>query len=192
MLYWFLKILCFIPYWIMFPTFVKGRKNLPKGKCVFIVNHRSNFDPPLMLNMFWRTQHTLAKQELFKNKLGAAFFKGMKAIPINREKVEISTVKQCLGVLKKGGILTVFPEGTRNTTNKPLGEIKGGAAIFAIKAESPIVPIWIKNKPKLFRFNRIYVGKPFYITKDQSAESDNIMRDKLLELSELIINKNNR
>ena len=96
--------------------------------------------------MIWRKQYCVAKKELFKNKLIKIFLKGMNAIPIDRQKVEISTVKKCLSVLKNNKILTIFPEGTRNKTKEPLGDIKSGASIFATKSNSPIVPIWIKKK----------------------------------------------
>ncbi len=184
MFFWFIKIIAFIPFWIMFPARLKNKKNLPKGKCVIIANHRSNLDPLLLVNMIWRKQYCIAKKELFKNCLLRGFFKSMNAIPIDRQKVEISTVKQCLSVLKNNKILTIFPEGTRNKTNKALGEIKGGASIFAIKSNAPIVPVWIKKKPRLFCFNTIIIGKPFYITKEESSNSDEILKNKLLELSE--------
>mgnify|MGYP002798405234 FL=1 len=187
MFFWIIKILAYIPFWILFPTIIKNKKNLPSGKCVLVSNHRSNIDPLLLVNMIWREQHCLAKKELFKNWLLKAFLKGMKAIPVDRKNVEISTVKTCLKVLKNNKILTIFPEGTRNKTNNPLGEIKSGACVFATKSNAPIVPIWIKKKPKLFCFNTIIVGKPFYVEKEQLNQGDEIIKNNLLEL----MNKSN-
>ena len=189
MLYWICKIIAYIPFWLIFPAIVKGRRNLPKGKCIYIVNHRSNIDPLLVLNMFWRKQYTLSKQEIFRNKIFAKFLKLMNAIPVNREKVDISTIKKCLTVLKDENVLIIFPEGTRNKTSEILSEFKGGAGIFAIKSEAPIIPIWIKEKPKLFMLNKLYVGEPFYLTKEQSSQSDEIMRNKMLELHKSTIRK---
>ena len=189
MFFWFIKIIAFIPFWILYPTRLKNKKNLPKGKCVIIANHRSNIDPLILVNMIWRKQHCVAKKELFKNCILRGFLKSMNAIPIDRQKVEISTIKQCLSVLKNNKILTIFPEGTRNKTDMPLGEIKGGASIFATKANAPIVPVWIKKKPKLFCFNTITIGTPFYITKEDSEHGDEIMKNKLLELRETVIDK---
>ena len=189
MFYWFIKIIAYIPFWILYPARLKNKKNLPKGKCVIIANHTSNIDPLLLVNMIWRKQYCVAKKELFKNKLIKIFLKGMNAIPIDRQKVEISTVKKCLSVLKNNKILTIFPEGTRNKTKESLGDIKSGASIFATKSNSPIVPIWIKKKPRLFCFNTITIGKPFYITKEESENGDEIMKNKLLELRATVINK---
>ncbi len=184
MFYWFIKIIAFIPFWLLYPTFVKRKSKLPKGKCIFVCNHLSNIDALLLLNIFTRTQHVLAKKELYKRPLLRAFLKGMKTIPIDRENVEISTVKQCLKLLKNNKTLTIFPEGTRNKTQEPILEIKNGAGIFAVKSSAPIVPIWIKKKPRLFRFNTIYIGEPFYITKEQSDNSGEIIKEQLLKLRE--------
>lgn len=189
MFYWFMKIIAFIPFWLMFPAIVRKKNKLPKGKCIFVANHRSNVDPLLLVNMFWRTQHFIAKKELFKNPLLRAIMKGMKSIPIDRDKVEISTIKLCLSVLKNNKILTIFPEGTRNKTKEPLLEIKNGTSVFAIKSNAPIVPIWIKKQPRLFCMNTIYVGEPFYLTKEDSDNSGEIIKQHLLKLREQQIKK---
>lgn len=181
MFFWLIKILCYIPFWLLYPVVFKGKK-IPKGKVVLISNHISNCDPLILLNMIWRSQYVISKKELFKSKIGNAFFRGMKAIPVDREKVEISTIKQSLSVLKKGKILTIFPEGTRNKTDQPLLEIKNGASIFAYKANAPIVPVWFSRKPRLFRLTKVYIGEPFYITKDNFDNSGKVMEEKLLEL----------
>lgn len=189
MFYWFLKIIAYIPFWLLYPTKVKKFAKIPKGKCVFVVNHRSNIDPLIMVNMFWREQHVIAKKELYKNKLLSAILKGMKTIPIDRERVDLSTIKQSLTVLKKGKILTIFPEGTRNKTNNVLGEIKEGAGLFAIKGDAPIVPIWIKKKPRPFCLNTIYVGESFTLNKSDLEQSSKIIEQQLLLLRERTLKK---
>lgn len=191
MFFWFIKIIAFIPFWILFPTFIKNKKKIPKGKCIIIANHRSNLDPLILLNVIWREQHCVAKKELFKNKMLSGFLKKMKAIPIDRDNVEISTIKLCLNTLKKEKVLTIFPEGTRNKTLQPLLEIKNGASVFAVKSGAPIVPIWIKKNPKLFCFNTLVVGEPFYISKEDLDNGGQIMRENLLKVREMSLKKKN-
>lgn len=181
MFYYIMKILAFIPLWIFCPTIIKGKRNIPKGKCIFVINHRSNFDALIILNMIWRRQYVLCKKEAFKHFPTRCILKGMGAIPVDRQKVELSTLKQCFFVLGKEKVLTIFPEGTRNKTNEPLLKLKDGAGIIAQKTNSPIVPIWIKKKQKPFCFNTIYVGEPFYITKEDK-NSNEIISQKMLEL----------
>lgn len=184
MFFYFMKILVFLPLYLLFPTKFYGRKNLPKGKVILISNHKSNADALILVNRIWRVQHVLAKKELFKNKLLGAAFKGMKAIPVDREKVEISTIKQCLRVLKNNKILTIFPEGTRNKGTADLLELKQGANLFALKSAAPIVPVWFSKKPSIFKFNKVTFGEPFYITKDNYETSNAIIREKLLNLKD--------
>lgn len=188
MIYWLLKIICYIPFWLLYPVRKKGNK-LPKGKVVIIANHRSNADPLILIANFARNMHCVAKKELFKNKLVGWFFKKMKAIPIDRDNIDISTIKTCLKVLKDEEILTIFPEGTRNKTEEPLLEIKNGASVFAYKSNSPIVPIWFDKKPKLFRMTKLYIGEQFYITKENYENSGEIMKEKLLEVKQQSENK---
>ena len=190
MFFWIIKLLAFIPFWLIYPTKIKKLGKIPKGKVVFVANHRSNLDPLIMLNMFWREQHVVAKKELYKNKLLAAFLKGMKTIPVDRSKVELTTIKQCLSVLKKNKTLTIFPEGTRNKTDKPLVEIKEGAGLIAIKGDAPIVPIWIKKKPKPFCLNTIYVGDAIHLKKEDLQHSNEIIKNELLSLREKTLKKN--
>ena len=182
--YWFLKIICYIPFWLLYPTIIKKETKVPKGKCIFICNHKSNIEPLILMNAFWRIQHTVSKKELFKKWYTRPFLKAMKAIPIDRDKVDISAVKLCLSVLKKNETLTIFPEGTRNKTNEPLLPIKDGTGIFAIKSNAPVVPMWIKKRPKLFVINTIYIGKEFYINKEDAENANEIIKQKLLNLRE--------
>lgn len=72
------------------------------------------------------------------------------AIPIDRGKTDLNAIKLSMRVLNDEKVLTIFPEGTRNKTEQELSEVKAGAAMFAIKTKTPIVPVWIKKKPKVF------------------------------------------
>lgn len=191
MLFWIMKVIAYIPFWLLYPIRIKKFNKIPKGKCIFIANHLSNIDPLIMVNMFWRKQFVLSKKELFKKPLLRAFLKGMNAIPIDRDNVEIKTIKQCLNVLKNNKTLTLFPEGTRNKTNNLLLEIKNGTGIFAARSNAPVVPMWFKKKPKLFCFNTLYVGEPFFISKDNVDNSGEIIRDNLIKLREKSLNKKN-
>ena len=86
--------------------------------------------------------------------------------------------------------MLLFPEGTRNksgTTN--LQPIKGGTALFALRAKVPIVPIMIYKKARLFSRNKLIVGKPFELsdfydkkcTEEDYALIDKIIFDKMVD-----------
>lgn len=183
------KFLVYPWLWLLFPTSFKGKKNIPKGKVIFVCNHTSNVDPVLLIMSTWRKQYFLAKKELFKSAPMRGFLKFVHAIPVNRGKVELSTIKTSMKVLQNNKILTIFPEGTRNKTENDLAEVKAGAGMFAIKTKTPIVPVWIKKKPKIFRPNSLRFGKPFTLeqfydeklTSDVLNEAGKIISEKLLE-----------
>ena len=189
MLFWLVKIITFIPFAILFPCKFVGKKNIPKGKVILVCNHRSNIDFLYLWNNIWRKQFVLAKKELFKNKLVGWFFKKCGGISVDRENIDLSVIKNCLGVLRKDKLLTIFPEGTRNKTDQPLLEFKAGASVFAIKANAPIIPLYIKKRPHFFCFNKVIVGEPIYFDntfrgEEGTKKANEIIINKMLELSE--------
>lgn len=189
MLYWFIKILLFIPFSIMFPCRIIGKKRIPKGKCIIICNHRSNIDYIYLWNKIWRKQYVLAKKELFKGKLVNCFFTKMGGIPVDRESIDLSVIKNSLTALKKNKILTIFPEATRNKTSQDLLEFKAGASVFSIKANAPIVPIYIQKRPHFLGFNRIVVGEPIFFDDsykgtEGTERANEFLCEKMLELKD--------
>ena len=187
MFFWLMKILTFIPLKVLFPTIVVGKKNIPKGRAILVCNHRSNIDYVYLFTFLWRKQYVLSKEELYKNRFVSKFFKLCGGIPVNRDNVGIGTIKSSLKVLNKDKVLTIFPEGTRNKTGSDLLEFKGGASIFSVKTNAPIIPIFITKRPRLFILNRIVIGEPIildksYLGEDGVARANNIIREKMLEL----------
>lgn len=196
MFLWLAKILLWIPLSILHPTFIKGKKNLPKGKAILCCNHFSNWDIVLYILNTKKRIKILAKKELFKNKLLGATLKNFGGIEIEREGNDINAIKTCMKVLKDGKQLFIFPEGTRlKNQNEVLGELKSGMAMIAIKTKTPVVPIWIERKPKVFRKSIYHIGKPFELEEFYGKKLDEeclvhaneIVRDKMLEVRDLML-----
>lgn len=188
----FLQALAFIPGRIIFPSRIYGRKNLPKGKAVLTINHTSNLDSVIIALGTYEKKYYLAKKELFKNKFQSGFLKSLGAIKIDRSTADIGAIKNALGVLKKGKKLIIYPEGTRNKSandeNFELGEVKSGAAMLAIKSKSPIVQIWIYNRPKAFRTTKVVIGTPYELDEFYGQR----LGDEVLEkASEIVAGKLN-
>ena len=193
MFYMICKILMWIPIMIFHPTSIKGKKNLPKGRAILSVNHRSNWDYVLFGINSTTKYRVLAKKELFRNKFFGFILRNFGGIEIDREANDINAIKTCMKVLKDDKKLLVFPEGTRlKDESLVMGEIKSGLALIAIKTKTPIVPVWVRNKPKLFRRSIYYIGKPFELDQfygkkldDQTLqEANQIVRAKMIELGE--------
>lgn len=194
MFYMICKILMWIPLMIFHPTAIKGKKNLPKGKAILSLNHRSNWDYVLFGVNSTTKYRVLAKKELFKNKLFGAVLRNFGGIEIDREANDINAIKTCMKILKEDKKLLVFPEGTRlKDESLVMGEIKSGLALIAIKTKTPIVPVWIRNKPKAFRRSVYYIGKPFELSdfygrkldEETLLDANQIIREKMIEVGEL-------
>ncbi len=190
--YWFCWTIAYLPLRILYPLKVVGKKNLPKKKkAILACNHTSNLDPVLIFSHIHRQPRILAKHTLFKNKFFGAILKNWGAIPVNRQDVGVSTIKTVLKVLKEDKWLVVFPEGTRGHTDEDEQmALKNGVALFALKSGAPIIPMWYVKKPRIFRFNKLLIGKPIDLTefegqkptKEVLAKIGEIVSSKMLEL----------
>jgi 1-acyl-sn-glycerol-3-phosphate acyltransferase len=90
----------------------------------------------------------MAKMELFETPALRAYNWAMSSFAVNREKLELSTVKTALKVLKQGKwALGIFPEGTRNKEGT-VQSAKKGVAYFAKMANVPVVPLGIVHSVK--------------------------------------------
>ncbi len=146
------NIVSFI-FHIIFRITITGRENIPKEKGGFIVasNHVSNLDPP-MVGIVFRGKYTfMAKDELFHvNPFFTWLITRLGAFPVKRGAKDLAVIDKALESLKKGRIFVIFPEGTRSKTGE-LGKPKSGVAITAIKAATPVVPVFVKYGGKRFR-----------------------------------------
>ena len=203
MLFWICFVLAFLPLVIIVPTKVVGRKNLPKKQgYVIICNHYSNFDAPLLDIQLKKRLKFLAKKELFKKKISAFFMRQFGGVPVDREKGDISAIKNSLKILKQNKPLVIFPEGTRNKDKEEgtLGQLHSGAVVIASMAKVPIVPIVILKRPKAFRKNAIIIGKPFYaenetktkLTKDEIDEFTAQLGEKMKSIRSNYLNTKNK
>ncbi len=127
---------------------VKGKENIPrKGGFIIASNHLSYLDPIVIGVASPRKLHYLAKSSLFKIPVLSFLIKIYGAIPIEREKEYSISIRKGLEILKKGGGVVIFPEGTRN----PKGEVKipkKGVAFLAYKTGVPVIPAKIKGTEK--------------------------------------------
>lgn len=190
----FCQFLVALPIKILYPTKLIGKKNLPKGKAILACNHRSNLDPILLAVNTWEKKYYLAKKELFKGKIKSGLLKSLGAIKVDRQTNDMGAIKNSLQVLKKNKKLVIFPEGKRNDNiNQEMGAIKQGVAMLAIKSQTPIVPVYIARKPKVFRRNKIFFGEPFSLEQfyglklsaEVLNEATNIVEMKMQEIQDI-------
>lgn len=188
-MFYFIRGIAFVPMFLVYPTKIVGRKNLKKGKLILTPNHTSNMDSIVLLLNTYEKKYFLAKKELFISKSRSWFLKKMGAIKIDRQIADVGAIKQSFKVLKENKKLVIFPEGTRNKDEfLELQQIKNGTAMIAIKTQTPIVPIWIYNRPKPFKLTKIFIGEQYDLSKFYNQK---LTDEVLAQASEIVASKIN-
>lgn len=142
-----------------------GKENIPKdGNLLIAGNHIHLYDQCSVIISTKRGIHYMAKKEYFDNKKVAWFFKASGCIPVDRSKKDNNATQMALSVLNDGGVIGIFPEGTRNKTEEFLLPFKFGAVSMAKKTDSYILPFGVTGTYK-FRSKDLTVrfGKPFKV-----------------------------
>ena len=180
--YSFLRPIGWLWMRIFYPFKVYGKENITNdGNTVVICNHLSTIDVPIVDLVYKGKTYFLAKKEWYNKKFRSWFFDKMGGIPVDRDHVDMESAKKCIGTLKKGGRLCVFPEGTRNKNGTELMPFHGGAGVFAYKCKSVIQPVIIAKKPKMFKTTPVYVGKTFDFSDYYDKKSDSDLNERLTE-----------
>lgn len=165
------------------PTII-NKGVIPKDGPILIVgNHKHIYDQCLTIIATKRTIHYMAKKEYFDSKL-AWFFKFVGCISVNRSIHDKEATKQALDILKSGGAIGLFPEGTRNKTkDKLLLPFKFGAVSMASKTNATIVPFGITGDYK-FRSKNLTIkyGKPFKVENMTLEEANNKLFEEVKNL----------
>ena len=175
--------------WIVraiYPVKIIGDKNsIPKdGKVIVISNHITFREVPAIVAYIPGYRHFLAKKELSEKKIPNWFFVNMGAFYVDRGKVDLKTIKTGLNYLKEGEGLAIFPEGTRNRHDENLQEVKGGAALFALKGQAPIIPLIWHGKIRPFRRSYLYIGSPIDLSGFYERRADSVTVNEAAELIE--------
>ncbi|MFB6711657.1 MULTISPECIES: lysophospholipid acyltransferase family protein [unclassified Streptomyces] len=148
MFYYVLKYVILGPLLrLFFRPRIEGLEHIPKdGAAIVAGNHLSFSDHFLMPAILKRRITFLAKAEYFtgpgvKGRLTAAFFRSIGQIPVDRSGKDAgkAAIREGLGVLARGELLGIYPEGTRSHDGR-LYKGKVGVAVMAISAQVPVVP----------------------------------------------------
>ncbi len=124
----------------------EGAGNIPSvGPIILASNHASNLDPLFIGVAAPRFIHYLAKKELFSNPLvGFVLRRICGALPVDRDQMDRSILREVFALLERREMLLVFPEGTR-THDGALGEAKLGVGMIAHHARAMVIPVYIKG-----------------------------------------------
>lgn len=127
---------------------VTGMENVPVGRpCIFMCNHVSNLDPPVVLPMIPGRSSVLLKKELMSIPiLGRAMRMGQ-FVPVERggkREAAQASVQAAAAALHNGLHILVFPEGTRSKDGH-LSAFKKGPFFLAMETQAPVIPVAISG-----------------------------------------------
>ncbi|AJP01331.1 acyl-phosphate glycerol 3-phosphate acyltransferase [Streptomyces cyaneogriseus subsp. noncyanogenus] len=154
----------------LFRPRVLGAWRVPAaGPVIFAVNHSHNLDGPMVMGVAPRPTHFLIKKEAFVGPLDP-FLTGIGQVKVDRATTDRTAITRALDVLSAGGVLGIFPEGTRGEGD--FASLRAGLAYFALRSGAPIVPVavlgssgrrgrLIKGLPPLRTRIDVVFGEPF-------------------------------
>lgn len=129
---------------------VTGAENIPaEGAAIVAPNHKSFWDSFFIAATTKRHLRFMGKSELFEGRLGKTFVR-LGAFPVRRGSSDEDALETAREILRQGGLLALFPEGTRIRDPDELGEPRRGATRLALESGAPLVPTAISGTEKLF------------------------------------------
>ena len=164
---------------------IKGKENIPNEPCVFIGNHTSILDIPVILYSTERQVGFVSKKEVLKTPILSYWLPKGKCIALDRQNPRnaIKSINDGVKNIKRGYSMTIFPEGTRSLDGKPL-PFKKGSLKLAIKAKVPIVPVTIDAAFTSFEKNKKFKPSTVNVIFDKPIETESLTKDEEKTLAE--------
>jgi len=187
--YDFFKAVIFRPLvkWLWRASLVGGENVPASGGAVLAINHPATSETYVLPAMLDRTVTFPAKAELFRgdrgpvSKVVAWFMKAIKQVPLDRSggRTSMDGLRPILQVLADGGLVGIFPEGTRSPDGR-LYKGKTGVARIALLAGVPVIPVAVFDTQTVrtrlgipwVRRPRLVVGKPLDFTAYAAGADD--------------------
>jgi len=141
---------------------VEHKENLPSDRgFILAANHQTNLDPLFIGLGFKRKVCFMAKEELFKNPILRFILNKAGSFPVSRGTGDHTVIDKAITIVQDGGVLGIFPEGTRSKDGV-LKRAKSGAVLIASKTGGDIVPVSIRYGEKNFIRRNVLItyGKP--------------------------------
>jgi 1-acyl-sn-glycerol-3-phosphate acyltransferase len=182
---------------------VEGLEKLPPGTAVYVCNHQSNVDPVLVFASLGKHLRFVAKRELFKIPIFGAALRATGMIPVDRSGSERDkeALSHAVEAVKSRVSILFFAEGTRDPNGR-LRAFKKGAAVLAIQAQVPLVPLAlagtkdVMHKKSLLihggRLVVLLVGTPIATARMTLEQRDTLTDTAHAQVAELLASANAR
>ncbi len=183
------KFVLFISRLVLFLSPVRShhRERIPEGACIVCPNHAALRDPFCVAVAAGSKveMHYMAKAAYYDAPIIGPFIRSVGAFRVDPEKGYLSAIREAMQILKQGGKVCMFPEGTRNKTGEDM-EGKAGAAMIAARMNVPIVPVKIENSRRFFRFVHVTFGEPMYIEQAPRGAGNEAYHEAAAHIMETI------
>jgi len=174
------------------PTGEKYRGRI-RGGGILAANHTGFSDTFVVgVSIWYRRMFFLAAETVMRPKLRSWLLRGVGAIKIDREAADIEAIRKSVDVLKQGYLLTIFPQGGI-THSENIQALKSGAALIALQAGVPIIPMHIMPRKHWYSRRTVVIGDAIdprnYIEKKfpSTADIDRVSRVLAEEMNRCII-----
>ena len=149
-LYGFVRMLLAPFMRLYFRMYISGAEHIPaEGAAIVAPNHKSFYDSFFIAVCTPRPVRFMAKSELIEAHYGPLLVR-LGAFPVRRGQSDAEALETAREILRQGGLLALFPEGTRIRDPDELGHPKRGAGRLALETGAPLIPCAITGTEKLF------------------------------------------
>ena len=151
-------------------------KLIQSGPCIYVANHQSFLDPPLVATLFEGEINFLARKTLMNHPVMNYALPHLNVIPIDQERPDPASILKVLRLVRSGQPIVIFPEGSRCEDGKMHDAMPGIGLILGRLSGVPVQPIRIEgaydclppHRSKLeFHPITMSVGDPISFTKDE-------------------------
>ncbi|MGZ4186647.1 MAG: lysophospholipid acyltransferase family protein [Solirubrobacteraceae bacterium] len=186
-LYAFVRLLAMVVLRVWFRVRVTGAEHVPAdGAAIVAPNHKNFLDAFFVGITVRRHVCYMAKVELFKGPLGWLFLR-LGAFPVRRGEADAEALQTARETLAAGGLVVVFPEGTRVEAPDALGSPHHGAGRLALETGAPIVPaaitgtshLWRGALPKLKRVQLAFLPAVASKRSEECGEVSELIDDRV-------------
>lgn len=124
---------------------INREKLIEDGPCVYVCNHQSFLDPPVIGQIFDRSVNFLARKTLFTNGFMHWLLPKCHALPIDQQRPDPASIMKVLRVVRNGEAIVIFPEGARSPDGKIHEAMPGIGLIISRLASVPVQPLRIEG-----------------------------------------------
>ena len=161
---------------------VQARERLDMdGPVIYVCNHLSNLDPPIVASVLPRRALFLAKREIFSNPLFSFLLRGWGAFPVSRYSADLRALRWVKSMVGDGRAVVMFPEGTRSRNMEGMKKGQIGTALVAAQTGATVVPIAIEGTDRLQNILKVFapiakikmsVGEPFRVAEGGNSRAE--------------------